>query len=111
MLKRRLRRKNYKFTEKTQSKRAITALGLGGVSLLILTVVVLNSFEQKGNGSMYLGSAGVTALLLAISAFVLAVKSLFEKEKYKLFPYLATFVSFIAAGIWISLYVAGFLFA
>lgn len=58
---------------------------------------------------MYLGSAGVTSMILAIAAFVLAVQSLREEESFKLFPYLSTVFSFLASGVWIALYVIGFL--
>lgn len=104
---RRRRRRNYKFTEKTQSKRGILALSLAVVSLAVLVAVVMNSFWHQGNGSMYLGSAGVAAMLLGIVAFIIAVGSLREENSFKLFPYLATIGSFMAAGAWIALYVVG----
>lgn len=103
------RKRNYKFTEKTQSKCGILALLLTVASLAVLAAVVVKSFMQQGNGSMYLGSAGVAAMLLGMVAFVLAVKSLGEENSFKLFPYLATLSSFLITGIWIALYVMGFL--
>lgn len=106
---RRRHRRNYKFTEKTQSKRGIIGLLLAIASIVIFFVVVNNSFHNGGNGSMYLGSAGVSSMLLAFVAFVLAVKSMKEENSFKLFPYLATVCSFVAAGVWVALYVVGFL--
>lgn len=106
---RRRHRRNYKFTEKTQSKRGIIGLLLAIASIVIFFVVVDNSFRNGGNGSMYLGSAGVSSMLLAFVAFVLAVKSMKEENSFKLFPYLATVCSFVAAGVWVALYVIGFL--
>lgn len=111
MKRRKNRKRKYTFTEKTQSKRAITALALGVLSLTIFVIVIVNSFRSGGNGSMYLGSAGVTSMLLAITAFVLAVRSLFEQETFKFIPYLSVVISFCATGIWVCLYIAGFLFA
>lgn len=58
---------------------------------------------------MYLGSAGVTSMLIAVVAFAFAVMSLREEESFKLFPYLGTVLSFLAAGVWIAVYVIGFL--
>lgn len=101
------RRRNYKFTEKTQSKRGMIALVLSAISLAVLVAVIMNSFWHQGNGSMYLGSAGVASMLLGIVALVIAVKSLKEENSFKLFPYLATLGSFLASGAWIALYVAG----
>ena len=106
---RRRRRRGYKFTEKTQSKRGMIALMLAVLSLVVLVMVIANSFMHQGNGSMYLGSAGVASMLLGIVAFVIAAKSLEEENSFKLFPYLATFSSFLVTGLWIALYVVGYL--
>lgn len=104
---RRRRRRNYKFTEKTQSKRGIAAFLLAALSLTIFAIVVANSVEHRGEGSMYLGSAGVTSMLIGMVALVNAIMSLQEENSFKLFPYLATICSFLATGIWITLYAVG----
>ena len=98
----------YKFTEKTQSPRGIAAFLLALLSLGVFAAVVTESFRSRGEGSMYLGSAGVASMLVAGVALILALKSLGEENSFKLFPYLATVFSFLAAGIWIALYVVGF---
>ena len=100
-------RNGYRFTEKTHSKRGVAALFLSIISIGILAVV--SSFDSRGNGSMYLGSAGVTSMLIGICALVLAVKSLGEENSFKLFPYLSTLCSLLITGIWVALYVIGFL--
>jgi len=104
---RRRRRGSYKFTEKTQSKRGITALLLAIVSLAVLVFVIVNSFQNRGAGSMYLGSAGVASMLVGVVAVVLAIGSLREENSFKLFPYMATVMSFLATGVWIAVYVVG----
>ena len=58
---------------------------------------------------MYLGSAGVSSMLISVVAFVLAIMSLGEENSYKLFPYLATVLSFLTLGIWVALYIVGFM--
>lgn len=58
---------------------------------------------------MYLGSAGVASFILGLVAFILALKSLGEENSFKLFPYLAVVCSFLITGIWVALYVVGFL--
>ena len=105
----RRRKRGYKFTEKKQSKRGITALVLSVISIVVFVVVTMSSFQHRGEGSMYLGSAGVSSMLLSVVALVLAIKSLTEENSFKLFPYLATVFSFLAAGVWIALYVVGFM--
>lgn len=103
----RRRRRNYKFTEKKQSKQGIAAFVLAVISLSVFAFVVADSFHNRGSGSMYLGSAGVASMLIGVVSFVLAVKSLREENSFKLFPYLATVTSFLITGIWIALYVVG----
>ena len=87
------RRGNYKFTEKTQSKRGIAGFVIAAISIGILAYVVWNSYSHDGAGSMYLGSAGVTSMILTIVAVVLSVMSLKEEDSFKLFPYLGTICS------------------
>lgn len=108
MAARRKHKRGYKFTEKTQSKRGMLALFFAAVSLAIFVTVVFYSFQSRGNGSMYLGSAGVASMILSVVALGLAVASLREENSFKLFPYLSTVASFLMTGIWIALYVAGF---
>lgn len=94
MAQRRRRKYGYKFTEKTQSKKGIAAFILAVLSIAIFIYVIVNSFHHGGNGSMYLGSAGVSSMLVALVAVVLAVMSLREEESFKLFPYMSTVLSF-----------------
>ena len=111
MAQRRRRKYGYKFTEKTQSKKGIAAFFSGCCfsDCKFFIYVIVNSFHHGGNGSMYLGSAGVSSMLVALVAVVLAVMSLREEESFKLFPYMSTVLSFLAAGVWIAIYVIGFL--
>ena len=102
-------RSGYKFTDKTQSKRGMLAFVLAVVSNAIFVAVIVLSFQNRGNGSMYLGSAGVCSMLLSLVSFVLAILSLGEENSYKFFPYMATVLSFLAVGIWIALYAVGFM--
>ena len=92
-----------------QSKKGIVAFFLAVLSIAIFIYVIVNSFHHGGNGSMYLGSAGVSSMLVALVAVVLAVMSLREEESFKLFPYMSTVLSFLAAGMWIAIYVIGFM--
>ena len=102
-------RNGYRFTEKTHSKRGVAALFLSIISIGILVAAVASSFDSRGNGGTHVGSAGVTVLLVGIRAPVLAVKSLGEENSFKLFPYLSTLCSLLITGIWVALYVIGFL--
>lgn len=102
-------KRGYKFTDKTQSRRGIIAFILAVISLADLVAVIICSFQNGGNGSMYLGSVGVSSMLVGLIALFNAVLSLREENSYRFFPYLATICAFLAVGAWTALYVVGFL--
>lgn len=102
-------KRGYKFTDKKQSKRGITAWILSVISLGGLIAVIACSFQDGGNGSMYLGSAGVSSMFVGVIALFNAIVSLREENSYRFFPCLATVCSFLAVGVWAALYIVGFL--
>ena len=102
-------KRGYKFTDKKQSKRGIAAWILSVISLGGLIAVITCSFQDGGNGSMYLGSAGVSSMFVGVIALFNAIVSLREENSYRFFPYLATVCSFLAVGVWAALYIVGFL--
>ena len=83
-------KRGYKFTDKKQSKRGIAAWILSVISLGGLIAVIACSFQDGGNGSMYLGSAGVSSMFVGVIALFNAIVSLREENSYRFFPYLAT---------------------
>lgn len=105
---RKKKRTSYKFTEKTHSRQGIRSLGLAVISILIGISVVVISFQNAGNASVYVGSAGIFSLLLSFVALVMGIRSLREEESYKIFPGLGTFFSGIAFLGWLSVYMLGF---
>lgn len=105
---RRKKRTSYKFTEKTHSKRGIRALGMALLSIIIGISVVVISFENAGNASVYVGSAGIFSLVLSFVALIFGIKSLGEEDSYKIFPGLGTFFSAVAFLGWLAVYVVGF---
>lgn len=108
-MRKRHRAYNYKFTEKTHSVKGILGLILAVLSMILGIAMIVISFENGGNGTIYLGSGGVLSLLIALTAFALAVVSMKEEERYRLFPMAATITSVLALVCWIGLYVVGIL--
>ena len=72
-----------------------------------LIAVIACSFQDGGNGSMYLGSAGVSSMFVGVIALFNAIVSLREKI-LSFFSLLATVCSFLAVGVWAALYIVGF---
>lgn len=104
-----MRKNRYKFTKRKRSKRGMLACVLAAASIFALVYLVFQAFAQDGNGSVYLGSAGVLALIVAVIAFVEAVKSLKEEDTFRGFPVASMVLSLLAAGSWVALYAVGFL--
>lgn len=103
------RRNHYKFTEKTHSKKGIVAMLLSILLVAGYVSVICLSFYSGGNLSPYYGSAGVSALILAIVAFILAIQSLMEEDSFKAFPRAALGFSVLAIICWGGTYAIGFL--
>ncbi|MCM1256998.1 MAG: hypothetical protein NC307_04010 [Roseburia sp.] len=106
----RRRRNNFKFTNKTHSRRGIRSCVLSTASIIVMGYMFFDSFRHKGQGSIYLGSGGFLMMILSVIAFGWAVKSLGEEDSFKGIPVTAAILSFLAAGAWGTVYAAGFLF-
>lgn len=103
------RRRSYKFTGKTHSKRGILSFVLACISLLIYIVFVYLSYKAAGNLSTYYGAFGVLAMLLAIVSLVLSFTTLKEEDSFPLFPRLAVFTSVLTTIVWMGSYILGFI--
>ena len=108
-----MKRENHnKFTKKKHSKRGMLACVLAVASIFALFYLIGVSFRQKGNGCVYLGpvgSIGILALLVALTSFTQAVKSIREEDTFRRIPIVSIALSILASGGWIALYAVGFL--
>ena len=104
----RRKRRSYKFTEKTHSKRAMISFGLAAVSLVTYFVFVYLSYKAAGQLSAYFGAFGVLAMLVAIVASVLSITTLKEEDSFALFPRMALITSVLSTLLWIGNYMQGF---
>lgn len=101
------RRRSYKFTEKTHSKKAIVSFALAAITLVTYFVFVYLSYQAAGQLSAYYGAFGVLAMLIAIVALVLSITTLKEEDSFTLFPKMAMATSVVSTLLWISNYVQG----
>lgn len=105
----RRRRRSYKFTEKTHSKRAMISFGLAAVTLVTYLVFVYLSYQAAGQLSTYYGGFGVLAMLVAIVSVGLSITTLKEEDSFALFPRLAMITSVLSTLLWVGNYVQGFM--
>ncbi len=104
---RRKKKNNYKFADKKHSKLGKASVGLAVLSFLSAIAMIVLSIQDKGNSSVYMGSAGVLALILTAASFLLGLSSL-RGEDYKLFSVLGSVCSGIMLAGWVAVYVLGF---
>lgn len=103
------RRRGYKFTEKKHSKRGILAAVLASALLVWYGLFVELAFLAEGALSVYYGSAGVIALLLAVAVLVLAAVSMREEDSFLFFPRLGFFLALLALACWSLTYLWGWI--
>lgn len=103
------KRRSYKFTEKTHSKKAIVSFAMALVTLVTYFVFVYLSYQAAGQLSAYYGAVGVLAMIVAVVAVVLAISTLREEDSFTLFPKMAMIASAVSALLWVGNYVQGFM--
>ena len=103
------RRKSYKFTEKSQSKKGIISFGISVASVLLYLIFIFLSFKQEGNLSPYYGSVGVLAMIFSVVALIVSIIGMTEEDTFKFFPRLAIGISILAVLLWGGTYVLGFI--
>ncbi len=103
----RRKRNSYKFAGKKHSGRGKASLALAGLSVLSGVALVALSVQDRGNASVYVGSAGLFSLLLAGAALILGLSG-FGEDRYKLFPALGSVCSGLALAGWAAVYALGF---
>ncbi len=82
------RKRNYIFTTKNQSKKAIMATALGLISLAAVILSIFFTYQQRAEAPVQYGSSLFLATIFAMTGIVLAFLSIREKESYRFFPYL-----------------------
>lgn len=105
----RKKRRSYKFTGKTHSKKAIAICALAVVTLAAYLVFVYLSYRAGGQLSAYYGGFGVLTMLVAVVVLCLSFTTLNEENSFQFFPRMAVFTSVVSALLWIGTYVGGFL--
>lgn len=99
--------RKYKFTEKTHSKRALLSVIAAAASIGIFALTIIYTMATSGGENIYLGAAGIFALLVAIVSFVLAFNALREEDSFRVLPMSAIVLAVIACLLWIATYGIG----
>ena len=90
------RKKNYIFTNKKHSERAIMSTILGVISLISLIAAVFLAYEKEGNIPAGYGVAGFLIAVFSVTGLVLGIVTAMEKDRDRLFPCLGIVCNLLA---------------
>ena len=93
-----MRKKNYIFTNKKHSDKAIMSTILGIISLVSLGLVTYLSYSRGGVMHGGYGVTGVLATVYSLIGLILGILTLRDKDIYRFFPVLGTILNVISLG-------------
>lgn len=98
-----MKRKNYIFTNRRHSKRAIMAAILGIISNSSLVIVIYLSYLSGGAVPLSYGLTGLLAAIFSVTGLILGVVAVRDKDIFKFFPVVGTLLNLAALGILVLL--------
>ena len=101
------KRKTYSFEEKKHSQKGITSTVVGLLAFVIFVVLILISCYYNGNGGTYLGSIGITVMVLTIYGLICGLLSFQERNKIYTFSKIGSILNGILIAGWIGLILLG----
>ncbi len=103
----RSRKRRIKFSDKSHATKGILATILGTISLVLMIVLVIISYSEKGDAGIYVGSIGLVAFVMAIIGLITGISSFKERERYYLFSKIGSLLSAMIIVLWIAIYIIG----
>lgn len=91
-------RRNYIYTNKKHSQRAIMSTILGTISTVSLGIVIYMTYLNAGVATVGYGVTGLLATLFSITGLILGVITVREKDYYRFFPRLGIGLNLFALG-------------
>jgi len=99
-------KKNYMFTNRRHSGKAIMSTVFGVLCTVSLLVVVILSYSRCGDVPAGYGFTGLFAAILSMVGMLLGVLALREADRFKLFGWLGILLNGVSLGA-----VSGILYA
>ncbi len=100
-------KRKYRFIEEKDSKGGKLSLRIALVSALCFVVSVIVSFVFKGEAGPYVGAVSIGAMLLAVYAFHVGMKSFSEENVSPKYSVIGAIFSGIVMVGWLTLFLAG----
>lgn len=99
-------KKNYMFTNRRHSEKAIMSTVFGVLCTVSLAVVIFLSYSRGGDVPAGYGFTGMFAAILSLAGLLLGVLAVREVDRFKLFGWLGILLNSISLGT-----VSGILYA
>ncbi len=99
-------KKNYMFTNRRHSEKAIMSTVFGVLCTVSLLAVVVLSYSRSGDIPAGYGFTGLFATILSMVGMLLGVLSLREADRFRLFGWLGILLNGVSLGA-----VSGILYA
>ena len=99
-------KKNYMFTNRRHSEKAIMSTVFGVLCTVSLVIVVVLSYSRGGDVPAGYGFTGLFADILSLVGMLLGVLALREADRFKLFGWLGILLNGVSLGA-----VSGILYA
>lgn len=90
------KRKNYKFTNKGHSQKAVMGTVFGSLSCISLITLIYLAYLNEGVAPVNYGIAAILALVFSVVGMVLAVLAVREKEQFKFFAWMGVGLNALA---------------
>lgn len=97
----------YTFSDKRHPVRGILAVIFGAASAAAFLALSILSGIEEGHGALILGAVGMAAFMLSLIGFVLALKSIREKDIFYRFPVAGIILNGIFVLLYFVLYIIG----
>lgn len=91
--------KNYIFTNKTFSLKAIMAVLLGIIGIASIVIAVVFSYSRGGEATLEYGSVVLLCLFYGFAGLILSIISKKEPDKYYFLSYLGMVLNIIVIGM------------
>lgn len=103
-------KKNYMFTNRRHSQKAIMSTVFGVLCTVSLVIVICLSYCSDGDVPVGYGFTGVFATVLSLTGLLLGVLAVREVDRFKLFGWLGILFNGVSLGIVSGvLYIAAYL--
>lgn len=102
-----MRKKKYKFTDKSQSGWGIISGIVGALAAALTAGMIAVAYMQSGQAGKYVAIPGFLSLLLSAAGLYYGVRGTREEDKYHLFPWLGCILNGAVLAVYLLIYVLG----